>query len=261
MKFQDKRVLVTGAASGIGHEAARLFVEAGARVVAADITREGLDALASTLGDAIIPHVVDLSQQHECEAMIATAVAALGGLDVLINNAGIGSFGRATDLEPTEWRRVMAVNLDAVFYSCRTALPHLIDSKGNIVCTASVSGVGADYGIAAYNSAKAGLLGLMRNLAVDYAAMGVRVNAVSPGFTETRMTSLAPPPVRAAFEASVPMKRAGRAEEIADAILVLASDRASYITGQNLVVDGGLLATTGQPNNFEIIAKMMAGTP
>ena len=259
MNFAGKRVLVTGAASGIGFEVARLFVEAGARVLAADAAHGGLDALVAKLGDAVVPHIVDLAVQSEAEAMIDAAVCALGGLDILVNNAGIGSFGRALDLDPAEWRRVMTVDLDAVFYASRAALPHLIESKGNIVCTASISGIGADYGFTAYNSAKAGLIGLVRNLAIDYAGQGVRVNAVSPGFTVTGMTSVTPPPVRAAFEANIPMKRAGSAEEIANAILFLASDRATYITGQNLAVDGGIIAATGQPNNYEIIEKMMPG--
>jgi len=254
MEFEGKLALVTGAGSGIGAAVSRLLAAGGARVFAADRDERALEALARDLGDMVVPHKVDLAERDQTEAMVPAAIETLGGLDVLVNNAGIGSLGRATEIDPDEWRKVMAIDLDAVFLACRAAMPALIARRGAIVCTASISGMAADYGFTAYNAAKAGLLGLVRNLAIDYAAQGVRVNAVSPGYTRTSLTQAVPPLVEAAFIAAVPMKRAATPAEIAEVICFLASPRASYVTGANIVVDGGLTAHTGQPDIRAIYA-------
>lgn len=204
-----------------------------------------------------MPHQVDLADEAQIGTMMKTAVERLGGLDILVNNAGIGALGKAAELDPAIWRKVMAIDLDAIFLTCRAALPTLVERRGNIVCTASISGMAADYGLLAYNAAKAGLIGLVHNIAIDYAAEGVRVNAVSPGYTRTRLNPTRPE-VQAAYIEGIPMKRAGEPEEIAEAILFLASDRASYITGHNLVVDGGRRAHTGQPDVMAM-NKALAG--
>lgn len=258
-EFNNKRVLLTGAASGIGKACTAQLTREGARVVAVDVDESGLRALSEEVGGELSTFVADLSQLGPAEEMVAVAVARLGGLDILLNNAGIGSFGRAVDTDPETWRRVHAIDLDAVFYACRKALPHLIESKGNIVNTASISGLGGDYGFTAYNSAKAGVINLTRNLAVDYARDGVRVNSVCPGYVLTALTSQMPPPIAQAFTESVPMGRGAQPEEIAEAICFLASDRASFITGHALVVDGGKTAETGQPNNMAVMQKALAG--
>jgi meso-butanediol dehydrogenase/(S,S)-butanediol dehydrogenase/diacetyl reductase len=256
MELDGRLALVTGAASGIGAAVARLMVRRGARVFAADVDGAKLAGLATELGEAVVPYVVDLSERAQVEAMVVAAVQALGGLDILVNNAGIGSLARATDLDPDEWRKVMAIDLDAVFFASRAALPALIARRGNIVCTASISGMAADYRFTAYNAAKAGLIGLVRNLAIDYAPEGVRVNAVSPGYTLTPITEPMLQPVREAFAATIPMRRAAQPEEIAEVIAFLASDRASYVTGQNIAVDGGKMAHTGQPDVYEMHARL-----
>jgi meso-butanediol dehydrogenase/(S,S)-butanediol dehydrogenase/diacetyl reductase len=258
MEFDGKLALVTGAASGIGAATARILVARGARVLAADRDVDKLQALAAELKGAAVPHMVDVSERAQVEAMVEAAIARLGGLDILVNNAGIGSLARATDLDPEEWRKVMAVDLDAVFWASRAALPTLVARRGNIVCTASISGMAADYRFTAYNAAKAGLIGLVRNLAIDYAAEGVRVNAVSPGYTLTPLSKTSRPEVAEAFVAAVPMRRAAQPEEIAEVIAFLASERASYLTGQNIAVDGGVTAHTGQPDVAGIYARLRA---
>ncbi len=248
MEMNGKLAIITGAASGIGAALTRIFVARGARVAAADLDAGKLAALAAELGSDVLPIQVDLAESSQVEPMVAAAIAKLGGLDILINNAGVGSLARVTELSFEEWRRVMAIDLDAVFLGSRAALPALIERKGNIVCTASISGIASDYGFPAYNSAKAGLLGLVRNLAIDYARNGVRVNAVSPGYTATPLTSPSSEAVKDAFLAAIPMHRAAAPVEIAEVIAFLASDRASYVTGQNYIVDGGMTAHTGQPD-------------
>ena len=248
MEFAGKLAIVTGAASGIGLAVTRLLVQRGARVAACDLALDGLNTLAAELGTAIVPLQADLADSAQVEPMVAEAIGKLGGLNILVNNAGIGSLARATDLSFEEWRKVMAIDLDAVFLASRAAMPALAAARGNIVCTGSISGIAADYSFPAYNAAKAGLLGLVRNLAIDYARDDVRVNAVSPGYTATPLTNRSSQAVRDAFIAAVPMGRPAAPEEIAEVIAFLASDRASYVTGQNFIADGGISAHTGQPD-------------
>ncbi len=245
--MKNKIVLITGAASGIGAATARNFVAAGAKVFASDVNKSGLQVLIDELGEAVTGHQADMSDRAQVETMVASCVERLGALDVLVNNAGVGSLARAVDLDPDEWRRVMAIDLDSIFWAARVAMPHLIASRGCMVNTASISGIAADYGFTVYNTAKAGVINLTRALALDYASQGVRVNAVSPGLIETPL-SVMRPALAEEWESRIPMRRKGKAEEIAAVIAFLASEAASYITGQNIVVDGGITAHTGQPD-------------
>ncbi|MFB6404468.1 SDR family NAD(P)-dependent oxidoreductase [Pseudomonas putida] len=199
--------------------------------------------------------VSDAGDYESCRKAIAHVIDLHGCLDILVNNAGIGSFAIAGDLSVENWRRVQAVSLDSVFYASKEALPHLIESRGCIVNIASISGVRGDYGFTAYSAAKGGVLNLTRTLAIDYAQKGVRVNSVSPGLTDTPLSQKFTSDHRIAreYERSIPMGRPARPEEIASAVCFIASDYASYITGENLTVDGGLLAATGQPNFVKLL--------
>ena len=251
-RFDNKIVLITAAASGIGLATARRFAAEGATLSLCDIDIAGLERHAASLGlpaDKLRTARVDVGNPAEVEALVAGTVGAFGGLDVLVNNAGVGAFGYVSEITPAVWDRTIATTLSSVFYASRAALPHLIARRGNIVNTASVSGLVADVGFAAYNAAKGGVCNLTRAMAIDHASDGIRVNAICPGVTETGATAWMRnhPAIMQGFDERLPMGRMGTADEMAAAILFLASDDASYVTGSNLVVDGGLTAGTGQP--------------
>lgn len=259
MRFDGKVVLITGAASGIGAACARRFGSEGARLALADLRQDVLAASAQKLNlgpDRLLTESFDVSDPAAISAFIEKAVSAFGRLDALVNNAGIAAFGRVTELSDADWRKVIAVDLDAVFYGSRAAIPHLARTRGSIVNTASISGLYGDYGLSAYNAAKGGVVNLTRAMAIDHAQDGVRVNAICPGIVRTDLTAAltADEDFMAEWRRLVPMGRAADPEEMASAVAFLASDDASYVTGHCLVVDGGVTAATGQVN-FDRLAR------
>ena len=259
-RFANKVIIITAAASGIGLATAKRFAKEGAILALCDIEFDKLGKHGRALGlpDARL-HLshVNVSKPAEIEGFISETVSRFGGLDVLVNNAGIGAFGYVTEITPEVWDRVIATTLSSVFYASRAALPHLVKRRGNIVNTASISGLAADVGFAAYNAAKGGVVNLTRAMAIDHASDGIRVNALCPGVVEAGSTGwmVENDKLMKEFANRVPMGRMAQPDEMAGAILFLASDDASYMTGSNMVVDGGLLAGTGQPQFRKIIDK------
>lgn len=257
MRFGGKVVIVTGGGSGIGEATVRRFAAEGASVVVADVRAEAMNRVLSELGDdRHLGLVVDVIDQHAIDAMIEQAITRFGRLDVLVNNAGMGSFGRVTEIDMAHWDEVMRIDVASVFWASRQAMPHLARNGGSIVNVASASGMAADYGFAAYNAAKAAVLNLTRAMAIDHAPQ-VRVNAVSPGLTSTPLATglTGNPAVMAAYDGVLPMGRPAAPAEIAAAIAFLASDDAAYVNGHNLVVDGGMTAHTGQPNFTRLLGE------
>jgi meso-butanediol dehydrogenase/(S,S)-butanediol dehydrogenase/diacetyl reductase len=246
--FQGKAAVVTGGASGIGAASARRFAAGGAQVLIADLNEEAGAALAQELGGRFLK--VDVAQADQIEAMVADAERTFGRLDILLNNAGIGSFGETPDMTPEVWRNVMAIDLDAIFHACRFAIPVMRRGGGGVIInTASISGLFGDYGFAAYNAAKAGVINYTRAMAVDHAKDNIRVNALCPGLIETPITAglKTVQGLEHHWTGLIPMGRAGQPEEMAAVIAFLASDEASYMTGSIVVADGGVTAHTGQP--------------
>ncbi|GAA0477368.1 SDR family oxidoreductase [Parasphingorhabdus litoris] len=260
-RFKAKSVVITGGASGIGAASARRFHAEGAAVVIADLNDELGTALANELGERALFQKTNVAEYDQVEVLMGTAVEAFGRLDVLFNNAGIGCFGLTPDLSVEDWRRVIAIDLDAVFFGCKAAIPYMrAVGGGAIVNTASISGSGADYAFTAYNAAKGGVINYTRALAIDHARENIRVNAISPGPISTAIIAQAKsvPAADQAWCDVVPMGRWGEPEEIAAIAAFLASDDASYMTGSIVTADGGLTAHTGQPNLPAIAARLVA---
>lgn len=258
MRFDGKTVVITGGASGIGAASVRRFHSEGANVVISDIQDEAGEALASELGARAVFQHTDVSDYPAVEQLMQHAVDTFGRLDVLFNNAGIGCFGMTPDLPVEEWRRVIAIDLDSVFYGCKAAIPHMRKGGGGaIVNTASASGLAGDYGFTAYNAAKGGVVNYTRAAAIDHAREGIRINAICPGPVSTPIIAevKALPGIEAAWNERVPLGRWAQPEEMAAVAAFLASDDASYITGSIIVADGGLGAHTGQPN----LPSMLSG--
>ena len=254
--YAGKVAIVTGGASGMGAAAVQLLAERGAKVVVADINTAGGEALAGKLGGDVTFIRCDVTDIGDTEATVKAAVDRFGRLDALFNNAGKGHLAETPKLEPIEWHEIVAINLHSVFNFCKFAIPEMIRSGGGaIVNTASVDGIAADQGMAAYNAAKGGVVNYTRSLALECARHKIRVNAVCPGWiADTPMTAhmASVPEVAQAWARSVPMGRGGKAIEVAQVMVFLASDAASYVSGAIVPVDGALLCGTGFPRLSDV---------
>jgi 3-oxoacyl-[acyl-carrier protein] reductase len=246
----DQVALITGAASGQGRAAALLFGAQGAKVVIADVNDDGSAETVRLLeergAEGIAVHA-DVSLRPDIDRMVEATVERFGRLDVLYNNAAVQMSGRLVDCTEEEWDLTIATNLSAIFWACRAALPALLDGGGSIINTASTLGLIGSEGYAAYGAAKAGLVLLTKQLAVEYGP-AVRANVIAPGSIDTPRFRkvLEKTPGAAQFveglERTIPVRRLGTAEDVAAIALFLASDQSAYISGAVLPADGGLAA-------------------
>ena len=246
MRLTGKVAIVTGGAGGMGRCEATIFAREGARVIVADVLEKEGQETAKAIGDAARFQKLDVTNEPAWQAAIAAAEREFGTLDILVNNAGISGTYQP-DLTSTEaWDKVMDINAKGVFLGMKHALPALKRAGGGaIVNISSISGFAGQHGVhMAYNASKGAVRIMTKTAAVQWAEHNIRVNSVHPGFLPAMRTSIgsANPEWRAKVLKAVPMKREGRVEEVAYAVLFLSSDEASYITGTELVVDGGFLA-------------------
>lgn len=252
MKLEQRVAVITGAGSGIGRAMALCFAREGARVLAADVNGDAAEQTAAQVsadGGVCSAQAVDVTQPEQVRAMIAAAQTRYGRVDILCNNAGIGSTTDVVECEPDEWDRVMTVNVKSVYLGCKYVVPLMIEQGGGVIVnTASVAGMVGLVKRASYSASKGAVIALTRQVAIEYVERGIRVNCLCPGTVDSpwvgRLLSSADDPVaaRSALVARQPVGRLGTPEEVAAAALYLASDDAAFITGTGLVIDGGLTA-------------------
>lgn len=249
MRLKNKVAVITGGTSGIGLATAILFAKEGAKVVIAgrDITKA--KKAINKIGKGTIFIKTDVSNELEVKKLIDSTIKKFKRIDVLYNNAGIELAKPVIETSEEEWDKVLNINLKGVFFGCKYAIPHMIKNKGgSIINTASTAGIVGFPNLGAYCASKGGIVLLTKEIALDYAKQGIRVNCVCPGAILTpmvkRFTDKAPNPKKAMADLAAmhPMGRAGQPEEIANAVLFLASNESSFVTGHALVVDGGLTA-------------------
>ena len=260
--FVDKVAIVTGSSSGIGLAIAAKMISEGALVMGADLTAPDTE-FAEKAKDRFKFIQTDVSRIEQVNSLVDNCVRIWGSVDLLFNNAGVGGGGPApaAELSPEAWTRVLETNLNSVYFCCRAALPYMCANGGGaIVNVSSISGLAADYGVANYSASKAAVISFTRTVAIEYATKGVRANVICPGFVQTQMMQrVSETDLNEIFLARIPMQRSASPSEIADVAAFLASKEASYVTGATLVVDGGLMAHTGQPNMLNPFAE--AGSP
>ncbi len=242
--MKNKNIIITGASRGIGFEIADMFASLGANVAICATKQDALDTAAVHLqkhGIKVYAQVVNVADAAQTEDFVNKAIAALGGVDVLVNNAGITKDNLLVRMSETDWDAVLDINLKGAFLMSKYVLKYMMkERKGSVVNLTSVVGESGNGGQANYSASKAGLIGLTKSCAKEFASRNIRVNAVAPGFVETEMTSKLEEKVKESVLATIPLKRFASAKDIAKAVLFLAGEDASYITGHILAVNGGL---------------------
>jgi meso-butanediol dehydrogenase / (S,S)-butanediol dehydrogenase / diacetyl reductase len=257
-RFEGKVVIVTGGGSGIGAATARRFLQEGAFVTLNGRREHKLrETIAGFDAANSLVHPGDVSDEKYVKRLVEDTVAKFGKLHVLVNNAGFATFGPFAQITAQDWRKLMATDLDGVFFAVREAVPHLLKTKGSIINLSSVSGLGGDWGLSAYNAAKGAITNFTRALALEYGSRGVRVNAVAPSLTTTEATAeiQKSEAVMAAIRDRLPIGRAAKPEEVAGVIAFLACEDAIFVNGVILPVDGGLSASNGQPNFLSLLGQ------
>ncbi len=237
--MEGKVVFITGGSTGIGKSTAEKFSEKGAEVVIGDINKEKGQETAEEIGAEF--KECDVADWESVKFVVDSIVEEYGRLDVVVNNAGIGSTSTIEEMDKEEWEKIIAVDLDGVMHGTKAAAPHLKETEGCVINTASIYGLVGDVGATAYNAAKGGVVNFTRSVANDLAEHNVRVNSICPGFIDT-------PLIQEAMDdedfknhvlGETPLGRVAEPEEVAEVMVFLASDKASYITGANIPVDGG----------------------
>ncbi len=245
MRLNHKTAIITGGATGIGLACARLFTQEGARVAIFGRRQDRLDQAKKEIGDAVLAVQGDITLTQDTERLVATTVAELGTVDILINNAGTFTGGPVHEIDDAAWEQVFNINMTGVFQLTRRVLPQMIEQgSGSIIHISSILGMIAVPQAAAYNASKGAVNQFSKSIAVEYGGQGIRSNAVCPGMIETEMTEelRKDAALMAEWKKGYPLGRFGKPEEVAQACLFLASDESAFITGATLPIDGGYTA-------------------
>jgi NAD(P)-dependent dehydrogenase (short-subunit alcohol dehydrogenase family) len=252
VRFEDKVVVVTGAGSGIGRACAASFAAEGAKIVVVDVNPSAAEAVVEQIeaaGGQAVAVVADVSKAADAQKIAQEAAARFGGIDCLVNNAGIQTYGTVVDTDEETWDRTLNINLKGVFLVSKYCIPEIAKRGGGaVVNMGSVQGIRTQRNVAAYTATKGAILAMTRTMALDHAAQNIRVNAVAPGSVDTPMLRWAaglfepdnPEALIDEWKTLHPLGRVARSDEIAQVVLFLASDQASFVTGATIVVDGGL---------------------
>ncbi len=244
MELKGKVALVTGGAQGIGKAVALMLAQHGADVIVADVNLEKAQETAKEVeatGRGAMAVKVDITRLNDVEQMVESAIARFGKVDILINNAGIARDKLILRMTEEDWDAVLDVNLKGTFHCTKTVIKHMSKQRsGKIVNIASVVGEMGNAGQANYSASKAGVIGLTKTIAREFAQRGINVNAIAPGYIQTPMTDVLPDKAKEELKRMIPMERLGQPEDVAHAVLFLVSEASSYITGQVLNVNGGI---------------------
>ena len=240
INFKNKKILVTGASGGIGREIVKKFISLDGTVVATGTNLERLDLLKKDFTNVNVIKF-DISEHSKIEEFIDNVFTQLSGLDILINNAGTNMDNLSLRMKEEEWQKVIDINLTSTFLLSKYAIKKMLKNKyGRIVNISSVVGHTGNLGQANYSASKAGIIGMTKSLAIEYAKKNITLNCVSPGFIQSKMTDNINESVKAALTSRIPMSRLGNAEDVANSVAFLSSDQASYVTGETIHVNGGM---------------------
>ena len=240
INFKNKKILVTGATGGIGREIVKKFVSLDGEVLATGTNIEKLDLLKKEFPNIRVLNF-DISIHEKIEEFIENVANQLSGLDILINNAGVNRDNLSLRMKDEEWKKVIDINLSSTFLMSKYAIKKMLKNKyGRIVNITSVVGHTGNLGQSNYSASKAGIIGMSKSLAIEYAKKNITINCISPGFIQSRMTDSINESVKAVLTSRIPMSKLGNGEDVANSVAFLSSDQASYITGETLHVNGGM---------------------
>ena len=240
INFKNKKILITGATGGIGNELVKKFISLDASIIATGTNQEKLENLKNNYPKLNIIKF-DISNHSKIEKFIDEANSKIGGLDILINNAGITIDNLSLRMKDEEWQKVLDINLSSTFYMCKFALKKMLKNKyGRIVNITSIVGHTGNLGQSNYSASKAGVVAFSKSLAIEYAKKNITVNCVSPGFIQTNMTDKISDSMKEVLTSRIPMNKLGNGEDVSNTVAFLASEEASYITGETVHVNGGM---------------------
>ena len=240
INFKNKNVLITGASGGIGQELVKKFVSLGGNVIGSGTKAEKLDLIRKKY-PSIKVKKFDISEHSKIEEFVSEASLELGGLDILINNAGTNVDNLSLRMKDEEWKKVIDVNLGSAFFLCKYAIKKMLKNKyGRIVNITSIVGHTGNLGQSNYAASKSGLIGMSKSLAIEYAKKNITINCVSPGFIQSNMTDRIVESIKLVLTSRIPMAKLGTGEDVSNSVAFLSSDAASYITGETIHVNGGM---------------------